>query len=164
MSRSVRCSAPFVLAAVIAVTLSAPSLSAQSATPPKPAEAHAHHGAAPEKEEEHAKSGWKELDAYHDVMSAAWHPAKNDSLAPARSSAAALVTAAKAWAKSTAPKGCESAAVKTAIARLVPESEAVAALVARRADDATLKAALKTVHDTYHVAEEGCKPETHQHR
>jgi hypothetical protein len=43
----------------------------------------------------------------------------------------------------------------------VPESEAVAALVARKADDATVKAALKTVHDTYHVAEEGCKPMKH---
>jgi hypothetical protein len=53
--------------------------------------------------------------------------------------------------------------VKTAIARLVPESEAVAALVARKADDATLKAALKTVHDTFHVAEEGCKPAKHEH-
>lgn len=161
MSRSVRYAAP--LAALVAVAVCLPSLSAQSTTPPKPAEAHAHHGAAQEKEDDHAKSGWKELDAYHDVMSAAWHPARKDSLGPARSSADALVQAARAWAKATAPKGCEAPAVKTAIARLVPESEAVAALVARRADDATLKAALKTVHDTYHVAEEGCKPETHKH-
>lgn len=151
------------LLAVVATAVAVPSLSAQQAAPPKPAEAHAHHGAAPaqEKEAEHAKSGWKELDAYHDVMSAAWHPARNDSLAPARSSAAALVTAAKTWAKAAAPMGCQTPAVKTAIARLVPESEAVAALAARNADDATLKAALKTVHDTFHVVEEGCKP--HQH-
>jgi hypothetical protein len=146
------------LIAVVATAVAVPSLSAQQAAPPKPAEAHAHHGAAQEKEEEHAKSGWKELDVYHDVMSAAWHPAKNDSLGPARSSATALVAAAKSWAKSTAPMGCQAPAVKSAIARLVPESEAVAALVARNADDATLKAALKTVHDTFHVAEEGCKP------
>lgn len=151
------------LLAVAATAVAVPSLSAQQAAPPNPANAHAH-GAAPAKEDDHAKSGWKELDAYHDVMSAAWHPAKNDSLAPARRSADALVAAAKAWAAATAPKGCEAPAVKTAIARLVPESEAVAALVARQADDATLKAALKTVHDTFHVAEDGCKPAQHEHR
>ncbi len=155
------------LAAALAatVTLSASALSAQQAAPPKPAEAHAHHGASqekPAKEEEHAKSGWKELDAFHDVMSAAWHPAMKDSLAPARTTAGQIVTAAKAWARATAPMGCEAPAVKSAIARLVPESEAVAALVARKADDATLKAALKTVHDSYHVVEEGCKPMKHE--
>lgn len=160
MSRALR-----AFVAVSAVAVSVPALSAQQTTPPKAADAHAHHGAAQqkEKEAEHAKSGWKELDAYHDVMSAAWHPAKNDSLGPARSSANALVASAKSWAKATAPKGCEAPAVKTAIARLVPESEAVAALVSRNADDATLKSALKTVHDTFHVAEEGCKPQQHQH-
>lgn len=150
------------IVAVAAVAVSVPALSAQQSTPPKPAPAHAH-GAAQEKEEDHARSGWKELDAYHDVMSAAWHPAKHDSFAPARRSASALVTAATTWAKATAPKGCEAPAVKTAIARLVPESEAVAALVARNADDATLTAALKTVHDTFDVVEEGCKPQQHQH-
>jgi hypothetical protein len=166
MFRMLPLSVPHAVRALVAVAVvgvCVPSLSAQQAAPPKPAESHAHHGAAPaqEKEAEHAKSGWKELDAYHDVMSAAWHPAKNDSLGPARSSAAALVTAAKTWAKAAAPMGCQAPAVKTAVARLVPESEAVAALVARNADDATLKAALKTVHDTFHVVEEGCKP--HQH-
>jgi len=166
MSRTLSWSSSRALRAVVAlvaVAVSVPALSAQPSTPPKPADAHAHHGAAQEKEMEHAKSGWKELDAYHDVMSAAWHPAKNDSLAPARSSASALVTAAKTWATATAPKGCEAPAVKTAIARLVPESEAVAALVARNAADATLKAALKTVHDTFHLVEEGCKPQQHKH-
>jgi hypothetical protein len=159
-----RFSASLAAALAATVALSASALSAQQATPPKAAEAHAHHGAAQEKtakEEEHAKSGWKELDAFHDVMSAAWHPAMKDSLAPARASVAQLVTAAKTWASAKAPMGCDSPAVKTAIARLVPESEAVAALVARKADDATVKAALKTVHDTYHVAEEGCKPMKH---
>ena len=40
--------------------------------------------------------------------------------------------------------------------------EAVAAMVARKADDAALKAALKTVHDTYHTAEAACKPHKHE--
>ncbi len=149
------------LAAIASSFAMAPSLTAQQATPPKPADAHSAHHAEPKQDEGHAKSGWKELDAFHEVMSAAWHPAKNDSLAPARAASTRLVAAAKAWAASTAPKGCDSPAVKSAIAKLVPESEAAARLVESKADDAALKAALKTVHDTFHVAEDGCKPEKH---
>ncbi len=154
------------LLAAAVVCAYVPAVSAQQAMPPKPAAAHgAHHaeGVKTEgaKEEDHAKSGWNELDTFHDVMSAAWHPAKNDSLAPARASSDKLVTAAKAWAGAPAPKGCESPVVKSSLAKLVPESEAVAALVARSADDAALKAALKTVHDTYHAAEAACKLAKH---
>ncbi len=148
------------LGALVATVLVSNAASAQPAAPPKPADAHAGHGAA-QKDADHEKSGWAELDGYHDVMSAAWHPAKNDTLAPARASAGKLVAAAKAWNASKAPMGCESPAVKAAIAKLVPESEAVAKLVSSKADDATLKAALKTVHDTYHVVEAGCKPMKH---
>lgn len=148
------------LGALVATVLVSSSASAQQATPPKPAAAHGDHGAG-EKEAEHEKSGWKELDAYHDVMSAAWHPAKNDTLAPARASADKLVAAAKAWKAAKAPMGCDSPAVTAAIAKVVPESEAVARLVASKAPDAALKAALKTVHDTYHVAEAACKPMKH---
>ncbi len=151
--------------AALATVLLVTNASAQAA-PPKPpaghgAMDHSAHGKAEAKEADHAKSGWAELDAFHDVMSAAWHPAKNDTLAPARASAGKIVAAAKAWNAAKAPMGCEAPAVKTGIAKLVPESEAVVALVARKADDAAVKAALKTVHDTYHVVEAACKPMKH---
>ncbi len=147
------------VAALLTAVLLAPSASAQQTPPPKPAEAHGAHHAAGAKEEDHEKSGWKELDAFHDVMAASWHPARKDSLGPARASAPRLVAAAKAWSVVAAPKGCDAPEIKAAIARLVPESEAVAGLVTKQADDATVKAALKTVHDTFHVVEDKCKPE-----
>lgn len=155
-----------LITAAVATFAVVPAAHAQQATPPKPMQGHGAHHAEPakaqsDKEAAHAKSGWKELDSFHDVMSAAWHPAKNDSLAPARASAGTLVSAAKAWAAASAPMGCDSPTVKASIAKLVPESEAVAAMVARKADDAALKAALKTVHDTYHTAEGACKPHKH---
>lgn len=143
-------------AALAAFAFFAPSLSAQAA-----GGGHSHgagHGAGHGAEESHEASGWKELDAFHGVMAAAWHPARNDSLGPARATASKLVEQAKLFARSTAPKACDTPAIKAAVARLVPETEAVAALVARKAEDAALKAALKTVHDTFHVAEDNCKP------
>ncbi len=155
-----------LIAAAVATFAIVPAAYAQQAAPPKPMHGHgAHHAEGAKAEgakEEHAKSGWKELDTFHDIMSAAWHPARNDSLAPARAAAGTLVSAAKAWAAASAPHGCDSPPVKASIAKLVPESEAVASLVARKADDAALKAALKTVHDTYHVAEAACKPVKHE--
>ncbi len=150
MAMSRRFCVLFPFAACAALAISAAPLSAQHA--------HHHPPAAAAADEGHGPSGWKELDRFHDVMAAAWHPAKKDSLAPARANAATLVTAAKAWTASPAPEGCTAPAITRAIARLVPESAAVVALVDRRADDAALKAALKTVHDTFHIVEEGCKP------
>ncbi len=140
---------------LLALAAFAPSASAQQATPPMGGMKHEMN------EAEHHGTGWKELDAFHAAMEAGWHPAMMDSLAPARATAPTLVAAAKAFAKSPAPMGCESPAVKTAVQRLVPESEAVASLVTKMAADAQIKAALKTVHDTFHVVEEGCKPMKH---
>ena len=101
--------------------------------------------------------GWKELDAYHALMMATWHPAKDKSdLAPTRSQIGQMVAAAKAVAGSTAPSACQKPAIVAAQGRLVGETDKVAALVAAKADDATLKAAMKTLHDRFELLEEGC--------
>lgn len=94
-------------------------------------------------ESDHHAGGWKELDAFHEIMAAGWHPAMMDSLAPARAAARKLVAAAQAWAKSTPPMGCEAPEVKTTILRLTPETEAVASLVKQKASDSAVKAAFK---------------------
>jgi hypothetical protein len=106
----------------------------------------------------HKESGWTELDAFHAVMASAWHPARNDSLAPTRATAAQLVASAKTLAAATAPSACKTPEIASAIAKLVAETETVASQVASNADDTTLKAAIKSVHDTFEVAEKGCKP------
>jgi hypothetical protein len=144
------------LVAIAGLVLFVPALQAQSATPPKAGMGHDESSM-----EDHHQGTWKELDAFHEVMGAGWHPAMHDSLAPARATATKLVEAARVLSKATAPMGCDAPAIKTAIARLVPESEAVAALVARNAEDAAIKGALKTVHDTFHIVEESCKPMKH---
>lgn len=108
--------------------------------------------------EGHKQSGWAELDAFHAVMASAWHPARNDSLAPTRAVAAQLVTSAKALAAATAPAACKTPEITAAVAKLVTETETVAAHAAKNVDDATLKAAIKSVHDTFEIAEKGCTP------
>ncbi len=108
-----------------------------------------------------AKSGWKELDAYHQLVMDTWHPAKDkNDLAPTRAKSADLVKAAKALASSTAPKGCDTPKLKEAAAEVPRATQAVADLAAKNADDAALKAALKDLHDKFEVLAMGCSSAT----
>jgi hypothetical protein len=110
--------------------------------------------------ENHMMGPWKELNAFHRVMGATWHPAsqKND-LAPLRARAKDLLSSAEAWAASTPPAmpaSCRSEPVRSAVTRVVTETRALLGLMESGADDAGIKAALKTVHDSFEVAEKGC--------
>lgn len=109
------------------------------------------------KEAGHGASAWKELDAYHMLVMATWHPAKESGdMAPTRAKVTELVAAAKVVSMSTIPKACDSPALKAAAKGLPAETQKVADLVTKKADDATLKAALSTLHDKFEVLEKGC--------
>lgn len=143
------------LVALCASVVLAPQLAAQSTAG----------GSRPDSAMKGAMSGhmmgpWKEMNAFHMVMAATWHPAsqKND-LAPLRAKATDLAKSAEAWAASKAPMmphGCHSEAVTTAIARVAVDAKTLATLVSTSADDARLKESLKALHDTFEVAEKGC--------
>ncbi len=110
-----------------------------------------------EGEMNHAMSPWKEMDAYHMLMMATWHPAKDKGdMAPTRAKINEMVASAKVLAASTAPKGCDSPKLKEAAAALVGHTQGVADMVTKKADDVALKAAMKALHDKFDVLEEGC--------
>ena len=135
--------------------LCASTVSAQTTT--KPAEHKMDHKMEHKDDASHAMSPWKELDAYHMLMMATWHPAKDKSdMAPTRAKIGEMVASAKVLAASKAPKGCDAPAVKAAATALPAETQGVADLVAKKADDATLKSALKALHEKFDVLEEGC--------
>jgi hypothetical protein len=103
---------------------------------------------------------WKEMNTFHRVMGATWHPAlqKND-LAPLKERAKELATAAYAWAASkppAMPASCRTDEVKSAVIKVAREAKALSSLIDSGADDTRLKAALKDVHDTFEVAEKAC--------
>jgi hypothetical protein len=133
----------------ISLVLAAPAF---AQAPAKPADKMSEH---------HGASGWKQLDAYHELMAATWHPAKTNDLKPIRAKADSLAAAAKTWAASTAPHGCDSKAIKDAIADVEKGSANVAKLVAANVPDAELRAALHDVHERFEVVEKGCKPAHH---
>ena len=167
MSRRVAIAA--AVAALSSAALSSSPLSAQAAAAKLPATAPAAAPAKPmmdhdkmhaaEAASSHGMSAWKELDAYHMLMMATWHPAKDKGdLAPYRAKAAEMTASAKLLAASTPPKGCDTPALKKAAADLAPATAAVADMVGKQASDAQLKTALGALHDKFDVLEEGCKP------
>ena len=102
-------------------------------------------------------SPWKELDAFHMLVMATWHPAKDQNdLAPTRAKASAMVTAAKTLAASTAPKACDAPKLLAVAAALPAETQKIADLVSAKAEDAALKSALKALHDQFDALEMGC--------
>ncbi len=156
-----------VASALAALTLSAAPLAAQATGAKPPAKTgmegmdHNAHMKAGAKEAE-PSTGWKELDAYHMLMMATWHPAKqNGDMAPLKAKAKEMVASAKLLAASTPPKACATPKLKEAATNLAPQTQDVADMVAKGADNNALKDALKVLHDKFDVLEEGCSPMKH---
>ena len=118
-----------------------------------PASAQMSHGAG------HAMSGWKELDSYHMLMMATWHPIKDKGeLAPLREMASKMVGSAETLAASTAPKACATPELKKAGETLVTETKRVAEMVVNKANDSLLTLAMHGLHEHFKVLAQGCKP------
>ena len=145
-----------------AVAVSAVSAAAQTTPPaPKPMDKMDH----AKMEAEHGKSPWKELDAYHQLMMATWHPAKATSdMAPLKAKAADMAKAAKTWADSKPPKGCDAPKLKDAVVKVNTGTADLAAMIAKGgSDDAMLKTKLGELHETFEIVESGCVAE-HGHK
>jgi hypothetical protein len=112
---------------------------------------------------DHAMSGWKEMDAFHQHMMQAWHPAKQQhDVAPARTHAAPMADAAEAWARAAVPKACDTPATRDAVAAIARDARAFAQLVARPAvPDAEVRQALAALHERFEPVEHGCAPGGH---
>jgi len=146
MLRSIAATSAFALSAMLA--FSAPLVAQSTPATPPPAQ----------EEEEHA-TGWKELDSFHETMSAAWHPVVRDSnLAPARQHADTLLARARTWLAATVPSKCDTPQTRSAMRDVLAHSERLARLVAARGTDAEVRQAIKDAHDRFHVVEEHCHP------
>lgn len=153
---------PTRLAALLATSaaLIAAPLSAQAKPPvAPPAAGQMDHSKMDHSKMDHGAAkadGWKELDAYHMLMMATWHPAKDkNDLAPIRAKASEMVASAKLVAASKSPMACQKPELLNAQAGLPAATEKVAAMVVAKAADTDLKAGLKGLHDSFDLLE-GC--------
>ena len=130
-------------------------MSAQSATTADKAK-HEHPAQGAQKGHS-MSSGWKEMDAFHKLLAAAYHPVeKTGDLKPLRSSAGELSAAARSWSGSAAPAACNTEAVRSSVSAISIDALAIANQVLAGADDAALKTAIAALHEKFEGVEKAC--------
>jgi hypothetical protein len=67
-----------------------------------------------------------------------------------------LAAAGEAWDKSKGPAACDNAEARKALPAIVGDVKAYAAMVGAKADDASVKAGLKKVHDGFEKVGKPC--------
>jgi hypothetical protein len=136
---------------------SAGALQAQTSSSTAEKAKHDQHQAQGEMKGHMMSSGWKEMDAFHKLLGATYHPAeKSGDLKPLRASASDLSAAARAWTGSTPPAACNTEAVKTSVATISTDALAIANQVLANASDADLKTALTALHENFEKVEKAC--------
>ena len=107
------------------------------------------------------KAKWKEMEEFHSVISATFHPSEEGKLDPIKTQSQEMVDKAKAWQKSTPPEGYDKNAVKSSLKKLVTGAKEINKLVKNNAPDTALKEKLSALHDVFHEIMEKCEKEDH---
>ena len=102
------------------------------------------------------KAAWKELDEYHAVMAATFHPAEEGNLQPVLTRAGELAEKATVLKKSTIPTDYQKEGVKASVDLLAKESTDLAKMVKDKKPEAELKKAIFALHDRFHEVMEKC--------
>ena len=100
---------------------------------------------------------WIEMSAFHDVMSATFHPMEEGDLKPIRSRAQDMAARAIKWASSTPPAMYDQPKIKANLTKLSQEAVHLAARVVDKASDAQIKELLTALHDRYHEVAGMCR-------
>lgn len=105
-----------------------------------------------------AKVNWPQLTAFHDILSATFHPAEEGNFAPLRANAENLFNAARTWQKSTIPADhFKVKETKDALRRLLIDCGAVHKAVLANRTDADLLPLITKAHDTFHQITGECR-------
>jgi hypothetical protein len=105
------------------------------------------------------QADWKEMHAFHAVMSKTFHPAEEGNLKPTKDSATVLVAKAKAWQSSTVPQGYNAKVTAPILKQLVAKLTTVKEAVAAKKTDDELKKLMTEAHEIFHEITEKCKTE-----
>jgi len=100
---------------------------------------------------------WKELSAFHEVMSQTFHPSEDGNLDPIRQRSTEMVERAAALQMSTIPASFRTPEIKKALSNLVTGSEELDLLIKKRGSDKEVTAKLSSLHDTFHIIQGLCR-------
>ncbi len=112
------------------------------------------------KMDDHMMGPWKEMNDFHRLLAATWHPASEKGyMIPLRARAKELKSAADAWAASKAPEmvpSCASEGVRRMVDKVAHESKAIVAMLDAQVDDTWLMAQFKRLHTSFEAAQGQC--------
>lgn len=100
---------------------------------------------------------WKEMHAFHTVMSKTFHPAEEGNLQPVKNNAVLLLAKAKAWKASTPPAGYDAAVTTPILAQLTEDCTAIKNAVGNKQPNEKLKTLITQAHETFHQIMEKCR-------
>lgn len=104
---------------------------------------------------------WPELKAFHNIMSATFHPAEEGNLKPIKAQSANLAAKANKLQTSLIPAEFNKPAIKTSVKKLAAESKALDILIKKKAKDAVILKNLTALHNRFHEIVGLCKEEKH---
>ena len=107
--------------------------------------------------QEKEQPSWKEMDAFHEIMSGTFHPAEEGKLDPIKQRCGEMVDLAVAWQKSTPPAAFNKPEIKKGLDKLVKGSKDLNKMIKKNAADADIMKAFKELHDVYHGIVGLCK-------
>jgi hypothetical protein len=102
---------------------------------------------------------WKELNAFHSLMSKTFHPSEEGNLAPLRMKSDSLVQAAQKWNKAVIPANFKPAETREQLGRLEAQCQKIHAAVKSKESDASLTAMIKDAHEIFHKIMGECRKE-----
>lgn len=105
---------------------------------------------------------WKELSAFHGVMSQTFHPAEEGDLHPIRERSVEMVAKAKSWQASAIPAEYKDVkGIQENLAALVDGSVKLDAKIKAGAKDDEILKDLSALHDVFHRIVGLCRPGHH---
>jgi hypothetical protein len=112
----------------------------------------------------HMKSAWKEMDSFHTLLAATYHPASNKKdVAPLRAKANDLAAAARAWSTSNPPATCNTSEVKSRVATIATDALGIANEVLASATSASLIDSINDLHTKFEKVEKACGGHSMKH-
>ena len=105
---------------------------------------------------------WKELKAFHEVISHTFHPMEEGNFKPIREKSGELNAAAQKLADSKIPADLKTKEVVAAVKELTVKTKEVDNLVKSKASDKEVQASLTAVHDSFHKIVGLCSKDDHE--
>lgn len=102
-------------------------------------------------------SSWKQMDAFHDVMSETFHPSEEGNLQPIKTRIDEMVTKAKAWRKSAVPAQYDAKKSKAKLKELEKGAENLRKTIRNNGSDPDITKQLSELHDVFHYIMEKCR-------